>query len=93
MSFSQSKELCRIVFENTSDSIFVANEYGLLVDVSQQLCEMLGYTIDEMLSLSVRDIVLNRNTNTPCIILKSSTILITSRHTMLYSIKKGHYWR
>ncbi len=65
MSFPQSKELCSVVFEHTSDGIFVANEQGVLVQVSQQLCDMLGYTIDEMLSLSTRDIVLDRNTNSP----------------------------
>lgn len=65
VSFPQSKELCRAVFEHTSDGIFVANRQGLIVQVSQQLCDMLGYTTDEMLSLFVGDIVLNSNTNTP----------------------------
>lgn len=44
--------MCRVLFEHTSDGIFVATSQGDILEVNQQLCDQLCYTRNEMLSLS-----------------------------------------
>lgn len=51
------KELGQVFFEQTSDGIFIANSEGILLEVNQQLCDMLGYSRDEILNISMNHII------------------------------------
>ena len=52
----ESEEQYRSLFETAKDAIFVADETGRFVDVNNAACELLGYTREELLQLSDRDI-------------------------------------
>jgi formate hydrogenlyase transcriptional activator len=47
----------RLLIEQASDGIFVSNAQGQYLDVNSAAAEMLGYSVDEILKLSIRDIV------------------------------------
>ena len=46
----------RTLMEQASDAIFVADEHRRYVDVNVAACEMLGYTREELLELSIADV-------------------------------------
>ena len=52
-----SEERYRLVLENAADAVFVIHPDGRLVYVNQQVTRMLGYGVDELLSMSVADVV------------------------------------
>jgi len=47
----------RLLIEQASDGIFVSNAQGRYLDVNSAAAEMLGYSVDEILKLSIPDIV------------------------------------
>jgi PAS domain S-box-containing protein len=51
----------RLLVEQASDGIFIADEHGKYLDVNSAGAEMLGYTRDEMLQLSIADVVAAQN--------------------------------
>ena len=53
----KSEEHFRILVEQASDGIFIADEQGKYIDVNSVGAEMLGYTRDEVLHLSIHDVV------------------------------------
>src|SRR5206468_5002793 len=52
-----SEERFRTLIEQASDGIFVADPQGNYTDVNSIGCAMLGYTREELLKLTLRDIV------------------------------------
>jgi formate hydrogenlyase transcriptional activator len=52
----------RVLVEQASDGIFIADAQGKYVDVNSAGAEMLGYTREEMLQLSIPDIVVEEET-------------------------------
>jgi len=44
------------IMENVADPLYLVNYNGEFIDVNQAACEMLGYTLEELLNLSVPDI-------------------------------------
>ena len=52
----ESEERFRRLVENAADAFFVIDAGGRFVDVNQRACESLGYTPEELLTLSVPDI-------------------------------------
>jgi two-component system, cell cycle sensor histidine kinase and response regulator CckA len=52
----ESEERFRSLIDQASDAIFVHDFNGKFLDVNQQACTSLGYTSDELLSMSVSDI-------------------------------------
>ncbi len=52
----ESLEKYRVVFETAKDAIFLADETGRFVDVNQAACESLGYSKEELLQLSSKEI-------------------------------------
>jgi PAS domain S-box-containing protein len=52
----ESEEKYRAVFEMAKDGIFVSDETGRFVNVNPAACESLGYTREELLKLSNREI-------------------------------------
>lgn len=54
----QNENKYRLLVEHASDGIHTYDLDGHFLDVNSRLCEMLGYTRDEMLRLNVRDFML-----------------------------------
>ncbi len=55
-SLRRSEERFRVMVEHAADAFFVFDRRGRLVDVNHQACDSLGYTREEMLSLTVSDL-------------------------------------
>ncbi len=55
-ALQESEERYRILFDQAHDSFFVVDEQDHIVDVNQRTCAMLGYTREELCSLTIRDI-------------------------------------
>jgi PAS domain S-box-containing protein/putative nucleotidyltransferase with HDIG domain len=53
-----SKELYRTLFVQAADGIFIADASGHYIEVNPRGCEMLGYTREEILKLSMSDLLL-----------------------------------
>ena len=53
----ESEQRFRQLFENSSSALFVHDEAGRIADCNSEACRALGYTRDEVLSLSVGDLV------------------------------------
>jgi len=56
-ALAASEENYRLLFDQAIDGIFIANADGHYLDANVTGCQMLGYTRDEVLRLSVRDVV------------------------------------
>src|ERR1700746_1885157 len=56
-SLRRREEHFRILVEQASDGIFISDETGKYVDVNSAGAEMLGYTREEILRLSISDVV------------------------------------
>ena len=54
--WQHSEERLRQVIDNAGDAIFLRDEQGRIVDVNRRACESLGYTREELLSMSITDI-------------------------------------
>jgi len=52
-----SENKYRSLFEKLSDALFLETMDGKIVDVNDSACKLLGYTRDELLSLSVSDLL------------------------------------
>ncbi len=52
----ESEEKYRVMFETAKDAVFLSDETGKFVDVNQVACESLGYSKEELLKLSNREI-------------------------------------
>lgn len=52
-----SEELYRILFEQASDGIFIADSSGNYIEVNPRGCEMLGYSRAEILGFSISDLI------------------------------------
>jgi len=57
----KSEERFRALFERAADSLFLHDLNGRFVEVNQATCDYLGYTREELLELSVPDIVVDAN--------------------------------
>ncbi|HWI57438.1 MAG TPA: PAS domain S-box protein [Bacillota bacterium] len=54
-----SEERFRLLFEQASDGIFVSDAQGYYQDVNTAGCQMLGYSREEILSMTIADIILS----------------------------------
>lgn len=52
-----SEELFQTIFAQAGDGIFLADAQGRYVEVNARGCEMLGYTREELLQLSMQDLI------------------------------------
>ena len=55
----ESEERFLRLVENAGDAFFLHEVDGKIMDVTQRACDSLGYSRDELLTLSIRDIELN----------------------------------
>jgi len=53
----QSEERYRLLAEQVTDGIFVTDSQGRYLDANRAGCEMLGYKLEELLALSVPDVI------------------------------------
>ncbi len=61
LALQQSEERFHTIFDSVNDLIFVRDfETGALVEVNQRVCEMFGYTRDELLKLDIGDLSENK---------------------------------
>ncbi len=51
----------RGILQSTMEGFWVVNRDGMIVDVNNTLCEMLGYTRDQLLTMSVADVEVEEN--------------------------------
>ncbi|MBK8900324.1 MAG: PAS domain S-box protein [Anaerolineaceae bacterium] len=51
------EELYQALFERSDEGIFIASNQGRCIDVNQRGCEMSGYTREEILNLSMQDLL------------------------------------
>jgi PAS domain S-box-containing protein len=58
-ALQESEERFRSLVEQATDALFVHDLEGRLVDVNQQACDSLGYTREELLTMSVNDVEKN----------------------------------
>ena len=56
-SLNKSDRRYKMLLETASDAFFLHDLNGEILDVNQEACQSLGYTRDELLSLSVTDFV------------------------------------
>jgi len=54
----KSRESYRLIFEQAADGIFITDASGHYVDVNNAGCNLTGYTRDEILQFSTRDLVM-----------------------------------
>ena len=52
----ESEEKYRVLFETAKDAVFLCDEAGRFVDANQAACESLGYSKEELLKLSNKEI-------------------------------------
>ncbi|MGA2281833.1 MAG: PAS domain S-box protein [Verrucomicrobiota bacterium] len=52
----ESEERYRAIMEQAADAVFMHDKTGRILDVNQKACQSLGYTREELLSKSIRDI-------------------------------------
>jgi len=57
LELKSSEEKYRSLVEQASDGIFVADAHGFYIDVNSAGCAMLGYTREELLRLSIADVI------------------------------------
>jgi len=55
--FAAKQRKYRTLFEQASDGIFVSDQSGRYLEVNQHACDMLGYTKDELLAMTVYDLL------------------------------------
>jgi len=53
----ESEEKYHSLFEQASDAIFVFNAEGLFINVNKSMCDLVGYTSDELLTMRVVDLL------------------------------------
>jgi PAS domain S-box-containing protein len=53
----ESEERYRTLLEQASDAILVSDQHQRLVIVNQRACELLGYTVDELIGRDVRSMI------------------------------------
>jgi PAS domain S-box-containing protein len=49
--------LYHILFDNAAVGVMVGDETGRILHVNRRMCEMLGYTVDELLALPVQGVI------------------------------------
>ncbi len=60
-SLKESESKYRTLMEQASDGIFIADTTGKYTDVNSRGCEMLGYSRDEILNLSIPDLIVKED--------------------------------
>ncbi|MDQ4106720.1 MAG: diguanylate cyclase, partial [Actinomycetota bacterium] len=55
----ESEERFRQLFENSADALFIHDDRGRILDCNEEACRALGYTREELLSLSVADMTVH----------------------------------
>jgi PAS domain S-box-containing protein len=52
-----SDERFRLLFDNSLDAMILADDYGRYLDVNQAACDLFGYSREQMLAMSVGDLI------------------------------------
>lgn len=54
----RSERRYRSLFEQSNDAVFILDLHGFHIHVNQRATDLLGYTVDELLSLSYKDVII-----------------------------------
>jgi PAS domain S-box-containing protein len=57
-SLRASENNYRTLVEQASDAIFIADEKGNYIDANQRACDMVGYSLQEILTLNMKDLLI-----------------------------------
>jgi two-component system cell cycle sensor histidine kinase/response regulator CckA len=52
----RNSEWYRLLFESAGDALFIESEKDKILDANQRACELLGYSREELMSMTVRDL-------------------------------------
>lgn len=63
-ALKKSEEKYRSYIENAPDGVFVTDEYGRYLEVNDAACKITGYFKEELLKMSVADLLLDETRNT-----------------------------
>jgi PAS domain S-box-containing protein len=63
-NLQQSEAKYRSYIENAPDGVFVADQEGKYIEVNQAACQITGYSTEELLKMSVADLLLDDRRNT-----------------------------
>ena len=85
-ALKESEEKYRAYIENAVESIFIADKSGRYLDVNPSACQLVGYTRDELLSLSIPD--LSDPDNLETAMAGFNTLLTEGRVVQEISLKK-----
>lgn len=77
--YDASNELYQALFEQAADGIFIADAQGKYVEVNRCGCEMLGYTREEILALSMADLIADEDVPLELDTLRASGTLFKER--------------
>jgi len=55
-ALQESEKRYRTIMEQAADAVFIHDEAGRILDVNWKACQSLGYSREELLSISIRDI-------------------------------------
>ena len=56
-TIKESEEKYQSLFEQASDAIYVVNAEGTLTNVNKSMCDLVGYTADELLTMHIADLL------------------------------------
>ena len=56
MELRESERRFRLFIENSKDAFYLHKRNGKIIDANKHACEILGYTLDEILALSIQNI-------------------------------------
>ena len=56
MDLEKSETKYRLIFENAGDAAVIHDHNGRILDVNSKMCQLLGYSKEEMLNLDLKDI-------------------------------------
>ncbi|MBM4458600.1 MAG: PAS domain S-box protein [Chloroflexi bacterium] len=77
----KSEQVYRALFERTNDAVFIIGLDGRHLAVNQWASELLGYTAEEMLALTVRDVVASQEYDSAVNVME---LLLTGKQVPVY---------
>lgn len=87
----ESREKFRSYVDNAPEGVFVVDETGSYVEVNRAACEITGYSEDELLSMSIADILAPESAETGSTHFATLLLTGTSQGELLFRHKDGSY--
>ncbi len=88
-ALKKSEERYRSYIDNAPDGIFVTNEEGKYVEVNIAACNLTGYSKDDLLKMSVADILPKESHKDGLAHFRKAVITGASKAELLFQLKNG----